>query len=185
MWMQTLLLSMRNEYSLCNKSIMPPEVMLLLWFRSKYIFLHASVNAASWDLGNRLDAFTLSKIPRPADALYFLEMTILGARNLAAPFWTRSGLDFRARFACLKCPNHAYNLIELSPEMNDFAIMTANDRGFFLNERCLLTRRNNPGFDLARKQGCAFSLMLRRRYVLLIAASISLLTQRDTMMTIL
>jgi len=98
------------------------------------------------------------------------------------PFWS---LDFRARFACLKCPNHAYNLIELSPEMNDFAIMTANDRGFFLNERCLSTRRNNPGFDLARKQGCAFSLTLRRRYVLLIAASISLLTQRDTMMTIL
>lgn len=155
---------------------------------SKKIFPQVSVNSLvgfGKQVG-RILRFPLSKsIPRLADTLCISWKWQSSVQETAA-FWTRSDLDFRARFACLRYPNLrtfiiSWNFREERLCDND----RDNDRGFFLNERCLSTRRNNPGFDLARKQGCAFSLTLRRRYVLLIAASISLLTQRGTVVTIL
>lgn len=103
---------------------------------------------------------------------YFLEMTILGARNapvLSDPFWSRLSSTFRADI-------QIRNLVNLSRGTNSFAITTANDHGRSLTKG-VSRLVGILGSDLAGKQGCAFGLTLRRRYVLLMAASISLLTQ--------
>jgi len=106
----------------------------------------------------------------------FSGTTILSARKTAI-FRTRILLSstFRVDIEIRAC---SQSRVELSRGTSGFAVTTAKDPWFFLNERSLSTRRSSsPGSDLAGKQGCASGLTLRRRYVLLIAASISLLTQ--------